>query len=294
MAVPSSLLRSSNPRRFILPSSLNLNSHPPTSLWCLSKAGANGHKGISNNGERKSKVATKASTASESVVSSQPQTSSGAHLSSMVADVKLVLFRILEPAVKVKRKSWKLQAEMLIEKVILDCRFFSLLAVMGSLVGSILCFVEGCFLVLESYFQYFYNMSKKADEGHVINLLIEAIDMFIVGTAMLTLGVGLYALFVGTNNMKKGNGALLSGSNLFGLFRLKMLPAWMEIHCISQAKSRIGHAVLMMLQVGVLEKFKSVPLVTPVDLACFAGAVLVSSACIFVLSRLSMGGTDGR
>nr|DAD40595.1 TPA_asm: hypothetical protein HUJ06_014918 [Nelumbo nucifera] len=142
MAVPSSLLRSSNPRRFILPSSLNLNSHPPTSLWCLSKAGANGHKGISNNGERKSKVATKASTASESVVSSQPQTSSGAHLSSMVADVKLVLFRILEPAVKVKRKSWKLQAEMLIEKVILDCRFFSLLAVMGSLVGSILCFVE--------------------------------------------------------------------------------------------------------------------------------------------------------
>lgn len=58
---------------------------------------------------------------------------------------------------------------------------------------------------------------------------------------------------------------------------------------VAQAKSRIGHAVMMILQVGLLEKFKKIPMVTSLDLACFAGAVLVSSACIFILSKLSDG-----
>lgn len=47
--------------------------------------------------------------------------------------------------------------------------------------------------------------------------------------------------------------------------------------------------MMMILQVGVLEKLKDIPVVTGVDLACFAGAVLISSASIFLLSRLSAG-----
>lgn len=60
---------------------------------------------------------------------------------------------------------------------------------------------------------------------------------------------------------------------------------------VSQAKSRIGHSVMMVLQVGVLEKFNSIPIVTSLDLVCFAGAVLLSSACIFLLSKLSVSST---
>lgn len=65
---------------------------------------------------------------------------------------------------------------------------------------------------------------------------------------------------------------------------------------VTQAKYRIGYAAIMILQVGLLEKFKKVPLVTSLDLACFAGAVLVSSASIFDLSKLSVGdiGGEGR
>ena len=59
---------------------------------------------------------------------------------------------------------------------------------------------------------------------------------------------------------------------------------------VTQAKSKMGHAVIMIMQVGVLDKFKSVPLVTGLDLACFAGAIFVSSACLFLLSRHSFGG----
>ncbi|KAA8537683.1 hypothetical protein F0562_027327 [Nyssa sinensis] len=192
-----------------------------------------------------------------------------------------------------KRRPWKVNAQMFIETIIIDCRFFTLFAVAGSLLGSVLCFVEGCFIILESYFQYFHALSQKSGQGHVVQLLIEAIDMFLIGTAMLIFGMGLHVMFVGSKHLK-GNGSQLPGSNFFGLFNLKTLPTWVGMNSVTQAKSKIGHAMMMILQVGVLEKFKSVPLVTGLDLACFAGAVFVSSSCIFLLSRLSLGGTIGR
>lgn len=46
-------------------------------------------------------------------------------------------------------------------------------------------------------------------------------DMFLVGTAMLTFAMGLYVMFIGTRSMKE-KGPWLSGSNLFGLFCMKV------------------------------------------------------------------------
>ncbi|CAN1776871.1 hypothetical protein LINPERHAP1_LOCUS13794 [Linum perenne] len=168
---------------------------------------------------------------------------------------------------KERKKEGKLEMQMVIERSIFDCRFFALLAVAGSLIGSVLCFIEGCFLVVESYFHYFHTLSTSLDQGHLMKLLIESIDMFLVGTAMLVFGVGLHAMFVGSKNSE-------------------YLPGWVETESVSEAKSKIGHAVMMILQVGLLEKFKNIPLVTSFDLACFAAAVLVSSASTYLLSKL--------
>lgn len=139
---------------------------------------------------------------------------------------------------------------------------------------------------------------------------------------MLIFGVGLYVMFVGSKN-PKDEALSLPDSNLFGLFSLKVslffffqlliqnnsfinskywffwfflqsLPTWVEMRSVSQAKSKIGHAIMMILQVGMLEKFKNIPLATSLDLACFAGAVMFSSACIFLLSRLSPGAMEDR
>lgn len=80
--------------------------------------------------------------------------------------------------------------------------------------------------------------------------------------------------------------------NVFGLNWIvsQKIPTWVEMESMSEAKSKIGHAVMMILQVGVLEKFKNIPLSSAVDLACFAAAVIISSASIFFLSKLNMGG----
>ncbi|XP_072989834.1 uncharacterized protein [Typha latifolia] len=203
----------------------------------------------------------------------------------LVRTVRIRLFGQRWPSLT--KKCWTTIFEIFLEKGIIGCQSFTFIAVAGSLVGSVLCFVEGCFLVLESFFQYFRTLSQRVDHGEIIKLLVEAIDMFLLGTALLTFGLGLYVMFANSNEIKKKNRWQTAQSN-FGLFSLKKFIEGIEMQSISQAKSRIAHAVLLILQGGVLDKFKNVPLVSGLDLACFAGAVFVFSACVLLLSKLTM------
>ncbi|KAL5997111.1 hypothetical protein ACLOJK_008039 [Asimina triloba] len=70
----------------------------------------------------------------------------------------------------------------------------------------------------------------------------------------------------------------------------KGLPTWMQMQTESQAKSKMGQAVLKTLQVGLLEKLADVTMASGLDLACIAGTVAVSSATVFLISRLSVDG----
>ncbi|XP_020224270.1 uncharacterized protein LOC109806308 [Cajanus cajan] len=245
------------------------------------------HNLASTKGERKPVVAVKATMAiTEHITTSQPVIQQGlSDLAALIATIRNAFLLLLRAVVK--RKLRNLTPQILIERAIIDCRFFTLFAVAGSLLGSVLCFVEGCLLVMESYVHYFHMLSERLDQGHLVHLLIEAIDAFLIGTAFFIFGVGMYVMFVGSStSTSKETEPHLCGSNLLGLFYMKSTPRWVGMQSIAEAKSKIGHAVMMILQVGLLEKFKDIPLVTGLDLACFAAAVLTSSACIFVLSRL--------
>ncbi|GMP45130.1 hypothetical protein CsSME_00013758 [Camellia sinensis var. sinensis] len=293
------LLRTSGPLGLHLPSSSSSsycslkNPTLSSTITNRSREGENREKRLGGGGvgEKKPLAAVKAVAATtERVIISEPQTNIGGVGLASDLVIKIANMALLMLKMATKRRPWSLHAQMFIERTIVDCRFFALFAVAGSLLGSVLCFLEGCFLVIESYLQYFHAMSHRSDQGYVVQLLIEAIDMFMVGTAMLVFGMGLHVMFVGS---KHGNSSHLPtpSSNLFGLFNLNTLPRWACMESVTQAKSKIGHAVIMILQVGVVEKFRSIPLVTALDLACFGGALLVSSACIFLLSQLSVGGT---
>ncbi|KAL3840348.1 hypothetical protein ACJIZ3_024939 [Penstemon smallii] len=251
----------------------------PRTVLCVSKAGLSSEN-PPGGGERKP-VAVKAAGCA---LTSEPKTDN------KVVDLALLLpyvSDVVSPWLKflTKQRPWGLHIQMFIEKVIIDCRFFTLLATAGSLIGSVLCFVEGCFLILESYFQYFHAISQLSEQGHhVMLLLIEAIDMFLVGTALLVFGMALHVMFVGS----KGKGSNHPDSSLSRKFDFQKLQSWMGMESVMQAKSKIGHAVIMILQVEVLEKCKSIPMSNGLDLACFAGVVFLSSASIFILSKIAV------
>ncbi|XP_027360484.1 uncharacterized protein LOC113868786 isoform X2 [Abrus precatorius] len=142
---------------------------------------------------------------------------------------------------------------------------------------------KGCTFVAESFLQYFVNRSK------VIQMLIEAIDLYLLGTVMLVFGMGLYELFV--SNL--GSGSSLPDqkpsdrSSLFGLFPLKERPKWLDIKTVNELKTKLGHVIVMLLLIGLFDKSKKATIQSPVDLLCFCASVLLSSSCLFLLSKLN-------
>ncbi|XP_031740740.1 uncharacterized protein LOC101204811 isoform X4 [Cucumis sativus] len=146
-----------------------------------------------------------------------------------------------------------------LEKAIYRCRFMAFFGVLGSLIGSIHCFIEGCVHVAASFSEYFVN------RGKVIIVLVEAIDVYLLGTVMLVFGTGLYELFIS----QLGNARPLSKSNvehksnLFGLFPLKERPKWMNVRTVNELKTKLGHVIVMLLLIGFFDKSKKVVIQSP-------------------------------
>jgi hypothetical protein len=115
------------------------------------------------------------------------------------------------------------------------------------------------------------------------------------------------------------------GSNLFGIFRMRVIfpcdsfawasissmshalctkashvllevmcffvdmqerPKWLEIRSLDELKTKLGHVIVMILLVGMFEKSKKVPIHSGLDLLCFSASILLSSGCLFLLSKL--------
>ncbi|KAG2239691.1 hypothetical protein Bca4012_023591 [Brassica carinata] len=170
-----------------------------------------------------------------------------------------------------------------IEKVIYRCRFMAFLGTLGSLFGSVLCFIKGCQYVADSFVQYTVN------RGKVILLLVEAIDTYLLGTVMLVFGMGLYELFI--SNLKTSetisHDIVSNRSSLFGMFPLKERPQWLEVKTVSELKTKLGHVIVMLLLIGLFDKSRKVAITSVADLLCISASIFLSSACLFLLSRLN-------
>ncbi|KAG0616942.1 hypothetical protein M758_5G153800 [Ceratodon purpureus] len=189
-----------------------------------------------------------------------------------------------------RKEDGRERLEALIERVIFNCRFLTLMAVAGSLAGSVLCFLKGSLYVTQSFFEYFQAAWQGLGTSQVVFLLVEAVDVYLMGTVMLIFGMGLYELFVSTLDVA-GDGCEevrnpVCGSNLFGLFRMRERPKWLEIRSLDELKTKLGHVIVMILLVGMFEKSKKVPISSGLDLLCFSASILLSSGCLFLLSKL--------
>ncbi|GJP56067.1 hypothetical protein CLOM_g15131 [Closterium sp. NIES-68] len=194
--------------------------------------------------------------------------------------------------------------EDVIERTIFNFRFFTLMAVVGSLIGSALCFTKGCIFVAQSMKEFALFCWNGVGTGKVILLLVEAVDVYLIGTVMLIFGIGLYELFVNSLEVPRDTSSLspeahadlsqrICGSSLFGLFRLKARPKWLEIHSLDEMKTKLGHVIVMILLVGMFEKSKKVPVSSALDLLFFSASVCFAAGCLFLLSKLVGGGAGG-
>ncbi|KAJ6838315.1 uncharacterized protein M6B38_321190 [Iris pallida] len=178
--------------------------------------------------------------------------------------------------------------ESTIERVIFDFRFLALLAVGGSLAGSLLCFLNGCVYIVDAYKVYCTACVKGVHTGKMVLRLVEAIDVYLAGTVMLIFGMGLYGLFI--SNVPPGvpptEDRALKGSSLFGMFALKVRPKWMKISSLDELKTKVGHVIVMILLVKMFERSKMVAISTGMDLLSYSVCIFLSSASLYILSNL--------
>ncbi|KAL3537496.1 hypothetical protein ACH5RR_000862 [Cinchona calisaya] len=178
--------------------------------------------------------------------------------------------------------------ESTIERVIFDFRFLALLAVGGSLAGSILCFLNGCVYIFEAYKVYWTSCVKGIHTGNMVLRLVEAIDVYLAGTVMLIFGMGLYGLFISNvdPNVSPSFDRAIKGSSLFGMFALKERPKWMKISSLDELKTKVGHVIVMILLVKMFERSKMVTIATGLDLLCYSISIFLSSASLYILHNL--------
>lgn len=175
-----------------------------------------------------------------------------------------------------------------IERVIFDFRFLALLAVAGSLAGSLLCFLNGCVYIVEAYKVYWTSCVKGIHTGKMVLLLVEAIDVYLAGTVMLIFGMGLYGLFISNvpPDLPANVDRSLKGSSLFGMFALKERPKWMKISSLDELKTKVGHVIVMILLVKMFERSKMVTIATGLDLLSYSICIFLSSASLYILHNL--------
>ncbi|KAK9058097.1 hypothetical protein SSX86_022937 [Deinandra increscens subsp. villosa] len=175
-----------------------------------------------------------------------------------------------------------------IEKVIFDFRFLALLAVAGSLAGSLLCFLDGCVYIIDAYKIYWTSCLKGSLSGKMVIRLVEAIDVYLAGTVMLIFAMGLYGLFISnaSDNVAPEHDRALKGSSLFGMFALRERPKWMKISSLDELKTKVGHVIVMILLVKMFEKSKMVPIATGLDLLSYSVCIFLSSASLYILHNL--------
>ncbi|XP_050387750.1 uncharacterized protein LOC126804037 [Argentina anserina] len=179
-------------------------------------------------------------------------------------------------------------AESSIERTIFDFRFLALLAVGGSLAGSLLCFLNGCVYIVEAYKIYWGSCVKGHHTGQMVLRLVEAIDVYLAGTVMLIFGMGLYGLFISNvpNDVPSSADRALKGSSLFGMFALKERPKWMKISSLDELKTKVGHVIVMILLVKMFERSKMVQITTGLDLLSYSVCIFLSSASLYILHYL--------
>ncbi|XP_040993151.1 uncharacterized protein LOC121239865 isoform X1 [Juglans microcarpa x Juglans regia] len=178
--------------------------------------------------------------------------------------------------------------ESTIERAIFDFRFLALLAVGGSLAGSLLCFLNGCVYIIDAYKIYWSCCVKGIHSGQMVLRLVEAIDVYLAGTVMLIFGMGLYGLFISnvSPDAPPSVDRALKGSSLFGMFSLKERPKWMKICSLDELKTKVGHVIVMILLVKMFERSKMVQITTGVDLLSYSVCIFLSSASLYILHNL--------
>jgi uncharacterized membrane protein YqhA len=118
---------------------------------------------------------------------------------------------------------------MLFRRLLGSSRYFTLIAIVGSLVGSAALLVYEAFVILRAVFDTIVSNDVSPKIAKVLAVgLIEALDVFLIAIVAQIIGLGLYVLFIDE--------------------RLQ-LPPWLKISNLDDLKGHLVSSVIAVLAV---------------------------------------------
>ncbi|MCI5968043.1 YqhA family protein [Helicobacter sp.] len=154
-----------------------------------------------------------------------------------------------------------------------NARLFILLAVVLSLIGSILLFIVASVDIIKVAKEtYLYYMGALADEADIhtilLNSIIMAIDLYLIAVVLLIFAFGLYELFIAKIEIKDES-------------QSKVL----EIHTLDQLKDKLAKVIVMALIVAFFSKVLNMGLKTSQDMLFFAISILSLAVGLYFLHK---------
>jgi uncharacterized membrane protein YqhA len=159
------------------------------------------------------------------------------------------------------------------EWLLWNSRVFILLAVVFSMIGSMILFVVASldvFHVLIETFKYYSGTLEGVDlHSLVIGEIILAVDLYLIAVVLFIFAFGLYELFISEIDIAKKGGSS------------KVL----EITSLDQLKDKLAKVIVMVLVVSFFNKVLNMSVKTPEDMLFFAGSILALSLGLYFLNK---------
>lgn len=167
--------------------------------------------------------------------------------------------------------------EKLFEDGLWKTRFIVLLAVIFSLVGSIVLFVIASMDVFGVAVYAFETIVTGAHPEHfhedILSGIIGAIDLYLIAVVMLIFSFGIYELFV-----SKIDAACNEES--------ENCSTILAIHSLDQLKDKISKVIVMVLVVSFFQKVLHTDFATPLDMLYFALSITALAVGLFFLGKV--------
>ena len=120
----------------------------------------------------------------------------------------------------------------MVRRVLASSRFFIIVAVLGSFLSSVVLILAGVVAVIDIAWDAIRRPQTDVDEAkHIAVDFIQMTDVFLLGTVLYIVALGLYELFVDPD---------------------LPMPGWLRIHDLDELKERLIGVIIVLLGVTFL------------------------------------------
>ncbi|KGK43039.1 integral membrane protein [Nitrincola sp. A-D6] len=163
------------------------------------------------------------------------------------------------------------QFETILEKILWNSRFLILIAVVSSLLGSLVLFIVGTmdiFKVARMTFEYYIGKGGQDIHEFIITDIILAVDIYLVAVVLLIFGAGAYRLFISPIDESEESG----------------IAHPFNIQTFDELKDKIVRVVILAVIIEFFRAVVDIRFSTPLDAIYLALSVLALAASVYLMN----------